>query len=242
MREARLRWFGHVQRRGMDAPVRRCERLALDGFRRGRGRPKKYWGECSTTITLVPWMKSILSFTVPDQKSGKVEHQFLHDYVGISTSAGLTENPIVNLSGVVGTKGLSLGTDVSLDTTLRTFSKFNVGLSFTDDGVVTSYNLNNKGDTLSTSYYRSLGRVNDTAFGLDATRTFSTNEHTFTIGTKHQLDEVATVKARVNNVGKATSLLQYEWHPNSVFTLSGEVDTKALNKGVKFGWAVKMMG
>ncbi|PHU15340.1 putative serine/threonine protein kinase IREH1 [Capsicum chinense] len=38
-------WFGHVKRRGMDAPVRRCERLALDGFRRGRGRPKKYWGE-----------------------------------------------------------------------------------------------------------------------------------------------------------------------------------------------------
>ncbi|PHT96000.1 hypothetical protein T459_03882 [Capsicum annuum] len=45
LREARLRWFGHVKRRGMDAPVRRCERLALDGFRRGRGRPKKYWGE-----------------------------------------------------------------------------------------------------------------------------------------------------------------------------------------------------
>ncbi|KAF3667539.1 Myosin-9 [Capsicum annuum] len=45
MREARLRWFGHVKRRGMDAPVRRCERLAMDGFRRGRGRPKKYWGE-----------------------------------------------------------------------------------------------------------------------------------------------------------------------------------------------------
>ncbi|KAF3657255.1 Potassium transporter 7 [Capsicum annuum] len=45
MREARLRWFGHVKRRGMNAPVRRCERLALDGFRRGRGRPKKYWGE-----------------------------------------------------------------------------------------------------------------------------------------------------------------------------------------------------
>ncbi|KAF3645330.1 putative pre-mRNA-processing factor 6-like [Capsicum annuum] len=45
MREARLRWFGHVKRRGVDAPVRRCERLALDGFKRGRGRPKKYWGE-----------------------------------------------------------------------------------------------------------------------------------------------------------------------------------------------------
>ncbi|KAF3616193.1 Ycf20-like protein [Capsicum annuum] len=43
MREVRLRWFGHVMRRGTDAPVHRYERLALDGFRRGRGRPKKYW-------------------------------------------------------------------------------------------------------------------------------------------------------------------------------------------------------
>ncbi|KAK4367707.1 hypothetical protein RND71_011499 [Anisodus tanguticus] len=45
MQEARLRWFGYVQWRDTDAPVRRCERLAMDGFRRGRGRPKKYWGE-----------------------------------------------------------------------------------------------------------------------------------------------------------------------------------------------------
>ncbi|KAM3223007.1 hypothetical protein P3L10_022277 [Capsicum annuum] len=42
MREVRLRWFEHVMRRGTDTPVRRCERLALDGFRWGRGRPKKY--------------------------------------------------------------------------------------------------------------------------------------------------------------------------------------------------------
>ncbi|XP_070040607.1 uncharacterized protein [Nicotiana tomentosiformis] len=42
MREARLRWFGHVQRRSPEAPVRRCERLVLTVMRRGRGRPKKY--------------------------------------------------------------------------------------------------------------------------------------------------------------------------------------------------------
>ncbi|KAF3633985.1 GDP-mannose transporter GONST1 [Capsicum annuum] len=45
MREVRLRWFGHVMRRATAAPVRRCKRLALDGFKRGRGRPKKYWRE-----------------------------------------------------------------------------------------------------------------------------------------------------------------------------------------------------
>ncbi|KAG5613577.1 hypothetical protein H5410_024858 [Solanum commersonii] len=34
LREARLRWFGHVKRRGADAPVRRCERLVVEGTRR----------------------------------------------------------------------------------------------------------------------------------------------------------------------------------------------------------------
>ncbi|XP_070010103.1 uncharacterized protein [Nicotiana sylvestris] len=45
MWELRLRWFGHVRRRSIDAPVRRCERLPMESLRRGRGRPKKYWGE-----------------------------------------------------------------------------------------------------------------------------------------------------------------------------------------------------
>ena len=45
MREGILRWFGHMMKRGTDAQVHRCERLALDGFRRSRGRPKKYWRE-----------------------------------------------------------------------------------------------------------------------------------------------------------------------------------------------------
>ncbi|KAF3676509.1 hypothetical protein FXO37_05295 [Capsicum annuum] len=30
---------------GHGSPVRRCERLAADDFRRSRGRPKKYWRE-----------------------------------------------------------------------------------------------------------------------------------------------------------------------------------------------------
>ncbi|XP_070015452.1 uncharacterized protein [Nicotiana sylvestris] len=45
MREARLKWFGHIQRRSPDAPIRRRDRLVVEGMRRGRGRPKKYWRE-----------------------------------------------------------------------------------------------------------------------------------------------------------------------------------------------------
>jgi len=45
MREAKLRWFKHVRRRCKDAPVQRCEMLAMDGYRKDRCRSKKYWGE-----------------------------------------------------------------------------------------------------------------------------------------------------------------------------------------------------
>ncbi|XP_070025871.1 uncharacterized protein [Nicotiana sylvestris] len=45
MREARLRWYGHVRRRITDALLRRCERLILEGLQRGRYRSNKRWGE-----------------------------------------------------------------------------------------------------------------------------------------------------------------------------------------------------
>ena len=43
MRETRLRWFGHVKRRSVSVPVRKCEAIHLLHCRRGRGRPKKSW-------------------------------------------------------------------------------------------------------------------------------------------------------------------------------------------------------
>jgi len=41
LRETRIRWFGHIKRRSVAAPVRRCEMIVPHGGKRGRGRPKK---------------------------------------------------------------------------------------------------------------------------------------------------------------------------------------------------------
>lgn len=40
--EARLRCFRYVKRKCTNVPVWKCERLAMDGFRRGKDRLKKY--------------------------------------------------------------------------------------------------------------------------------------------------------------------------------------------------------
>ncbi|KAF3676518.1 putative zinc finger CCCH domain-containing protein 19-like isoform X2 [Capsicum annuum] len=72
-----------VMRRGTDAPVWRCERLATDGFRRGRGRPKKYWRKVirhdmeqlqlteDMTLDMKVWRKRI-RVEVPFQVTTKV--------------------------------------------------------------------------------------------------------------------------------------------------------------------------
>ena len=43
MREARLKWFGHVERREEGRGVKRAMQMEVDGSRRRRGRPKKRW-------------------------------------------------------------------------------------------------------------------------------------------------------------------------------------------------------
>ncbi len=72
------------------------------------------------------------------------------------------------------------------------------------------------------------------------THSFSTNENTITVGTQHALDPLTTVKARVNNSGKASTLIQHEWRPKSFFTISGEVDTKSIDKTAKVGLALAL--
>ena len=71
----------------------------------------------------------------------QVELQYLHEYAGISSSIGLTANPIVNFSGVAGNDKLALGTDVSFDTATGNFTKYNAGLSFTNSDLIAALTL-----------------------------------------------------------------------------------------------------
>ncbi|KAG6736550.1 hypothetical protein POTOM_060588 [Populus tomentosa] len=196
-----------------------------------------------TTITVdepAPGLKTIFSFKVPDQRSGKVELQYQHEYAGISTSLGLTANPIVNFSGVVGSNVVALGTDLSFDTATGNFTKCNAGLSYTNSDLIASLTVNDKGDTLSASYYHTVSPLTSTAVGAELTHSFSSNENILTIGTQHALDPLTTVKARLNNYGKVSALIQNEWRPKSLFTISGEVDTKAIEKSAKVGLALSL--
>lgn len=197
----------------------------------------------TTTVTLdeaAPGLKTILNFRVPDQRSGKLELQYFHEHAGISTSVGLTASPIINFSSVLGTNALALGTDVSFDTQTGVFTKYNAGLSLTNLDLTAALTLNDKFDAVNASYFHQVNPLTNTCVGAEVTHRFSTNENTITVGAQHQLDPLTTVKTRVNNTGIASALIQHEWRPKSLITLSGEVDVKSIDKSAKFGLALAL--
>uniref|UniRef100_A0A6V7QPW0 Uncharacterized protein n=1 Tax=Ananas comosus var. bracteatus TaxID=296719 RepID=A0A6V7QPW0_ANACO len=210
-----------------------------------------------TTVTVdelaTPGLRTIFSFVVPDQRSGssrfssssppppcflQVELQYLHDHAGISGSIGLTANPLINLSGVVGNNVFALGADVLFDSATGNFTKYNAGFNIINYDLIASLTVNDKGDSVSASYYHLVSRLTSTAVGGELTHNFSTNENTLTFGTQHALDPLTLVKARFNNSGKASALIQHEWRPKSFVTISSEVDTKAIEKSAKVGLAL----
>jgi len=99
---------------------------------------------------------------------------------------------------------------------------------------------NNRGDSLTGAYYHKVSELTNTAVGAELTHSFSTNENTVTFGGQHALDPLTVLKARINNSGKASALIQHEWRPKSLVTISAEVDTKTIEKSSKVGIAVAL--
>lgn len=88
---------------------------------------------------------------------------------------------------------------------------------------------------MNASYYHLVSPLSSTAVGAELTHSFSSNQSTLTFGTQHALDPLTLVKARFNNYGRASALIQHEWRPKSFLTVTGEVDTKAIEKSSKVG-------
>jgi len=82
--------------------------------------------------------------------------------------------------------------------------------------------------------------LTNTAVGAELSHNFSSNENSLTIGTQHALDPLTHLKARVNNYGLASALIQHDWNPRTRFSLVGEVDTGAIGKSAKVGLAVAL--
>ncbi|KAK2426377.1 Voltage-dependent anion-selective channel protein 2 [Trifolium repens] len=197
----------------------------------------------NTTLTftdLFPSTKTIASFKLPDYSSGKLEIQYFHPHATLTSVAALKQNPIVDVSATVGTPTVAFGAEAGYDTKSGSFTKYNTGISFTRLDSVASVIIGDKCDSIKVTYLHHLDQLKKSAAVIDVTRKFSSNQNTITVGGSFAVDPLTQVKARFNNYGKLGGLLQHEIFPKSVLTISGEVDTKALDKNPKFGLAIAL--
>jgi len=197
----------------------------------------------STTITfteILPSTKTIASFKVPDYNSGKLEVQYFHDHATLTTAVALNQSPAIDVSATIGTPSIAFGAEAGYDTTTGNFTKYTAGLSVAKPESSASIILGDKGDSIKASYVHHLDQFKKSAAVGEITRKFSTNENTLTVGGSYAIDSLTVVKAKLNNHGKLGALLQHEVIPKSVLTVSGEVDTKALDKNPKFGLAIAL--
>lgn len=233
--------FGQQQKHGVNFKVKLKEDRSEDP-------------QFSTTIIVDPYflpgLKAIINMDL--LKPRVIGLRYRNNWAGINMSViRSTRAPILNFSGLVREKATSLGTDVSFDTKtgLATCSAV---ISFCYKDLIASFNLNKKGNTLNAFYYhevrsklsknmnfiqRALASLSITAVGAEATHKFSTSESAITIGTQFALSHDATLKARANNIGMASAVIENKWNEKTFVTISGEVDIGAEDRTPKFGIA-----
>ncbi|KAJ4910311.1 Mitochondrial outer membrane protein porin 3 [Raphanus sativus] len=122
----------------------------------------------------IPGLKAIIV-------SAKVELQNLQPHAGICTSVGLTANPVVNFSSVIGTSVLALGTDVSFDTESSNFKHFNA-----------SFTLNDKGERLNAPYYHVVNPLNNTVVGAEVNYNLKSQVNSITVRAQHALRPIGS--------------------------------------------------
>ncbi|CAI0406366.1 unnamed protein product [Linum tenue] len=194
-----------------------------------------------TFSDVLPSTKAVVSFKLPDYNSGKLEVQYFHHHATFTSTVALhQQSPVVDASVTVGTPAIAFGAETGYNTTSGSFTKYTAGISITKPDAYASVILGDKGDTITASYAHFLDESKRSAAVGEIMRRFSTNENTFTVGGSHAIDHLTLIKGKLNNHGKLAALLQHEVIPKSLMTISGEIDTKALDKHPKLGIALAL--
>ncbi|KAM0938925.1 putative Porin domain superfamily, eukaryotic porin/Tom40 [Dioscorea sansibarensis] len=197
----------------------------------------------STTVSfneIVPGAKTAFSFKIPDQKSGKLDVQYLHHHAAITTSIGLTPTPLLEFSAAIGSKEVSIGGDIGFDSASACITKYNTGIGYNKDDFSASLILSDKGQTLKASYIHVVNPTNGATVAAELAHRFNTYENSFSIGSSYAVDPLTLVKTRFNNNGKVAVLCQHEWRPKSLITLSAEYDSKAYRTPTRLGLALAL--
>jgi len=170
------------------------------------------------------------------EKSGKVKYELKHDKLGLTTDFNIAPNPVVNASATVGHGKWVAGYQMAFDTgkSSLTKSNFSVGYSAADIAVHGSVT---DGKLFGAGIYQKLNPHLETGVAITA----ASGTSTFGVGCKYNLDDKASVRAKVNNNSLVGLSYQQKLRDGVTVTLSSNIDCTKLNApGHKLGIALEL--
>ncbi|CAN4086070.1 unnamed protein product [Withania somnifera] len=187
---------------------------------------------------IAPGLGILLKLCIPDQRSNRVEVQYMNNYFGVATGITLTRNPLLSLSGVTGIGFFSIGTDISFDTATKTLDEYGAGLSFNTNILTASLTLSDKADTLRAHCYWPILPLTKTGVAADLTHRFNCKQTTLSLGAQHCLFPFMLIKARVTSDGSLGALVQNNIFSALSLTIATELSVMDSTKHAKLGFTL----
>jgi voltage-dependent anion channel protein 2 len=164
------------------------------------------------------------------KKSGVLKTTYSHDKFNLTTDVDLdsTGPVVIHNSLVVGHLGWLLGLQTSFDTNKSQLTRNNFAVGYQASDFTLHTNVND-GTEVGGSIYQ---KVNEN-LGLGVSLSWSSvnNATRFALASKYQLDQYATVQAKVNNLSQIGLSYTQQLRDGVKLILSGIVDGKNINGG-----------
>jgi len=162
-------------------------------------------------------------------KSGRVKSAFVNNTIAANLEMDLNlQGPLVSASGVTTYQGWLAGYQGAFDTQNNKLTKNNFALGFSTGDFILHTNVDD-GQEFGGSIYQKISSQLETAINLAWTA--GSNNTKFGIAAKYNLDQDASVRAKVNNESQVGLGYQQRLRDGITLTLSALIDGRNFNNG-----------
>ncbi|XP_015588270.1 voltage-dependent anion-selective channel [Cephus cinctus] len=173
-------------------------------------------------------------------KSGKLKTTYKHDNVSANADfdLSLSAGPLINASAVVGYQGWLAGYQATFDSQRSKITKNNFALGFTASDFALHTSVDNGRDFGGSIYHKIKPGLEG---AINLAWNSSNNVTQFALGSKYDLDQDASVRAKVNSQLQIGLGYQQKLREGVTLTLSTNIDGKNFGSGGhKIGFALDL--
>lgn len=164
-----------------------------------------------------------------EYKAAQIKASYKQDYVNANCDIDLNAaGPIVNAAAVIGYKGWIAGYQTSFDTAKSKLTKNNFAVGYLGGDYTLSTTIND-GNVFAGSFSHKVSSSLDVAAQISLTS--STNAVTVGLASKYILDDVASVRAKINDKGQVGLSYQQDLRKGVTLNLSTLIEGSSLNSG-----------